>query len=621
MNRLAELKEVPPSSPSDSRSSSPFLSELRLTSEFRRSFRFSSEELERRRILWEEQGWPISLLERDHFTAKVFEDNSLFDKFKFYGHQPPESSRSRSEHSVLVLYKKSDRPTSEWFNWYDLLDGSDASDKEETVRNQKDQKKTKNLKEEEQHGQSLPHLEIDRTRQGDFRVKGVQYTEEGFVTDSSFRFPKEEFDWHMKKWIKEGWPVQFLMSDHYGAKVLFDNQVLQFIEFYGHEYRWSEDEGLSILFKKDNAKTTAAKFTPWKEIASVLSVQRTPQGWLLFDGYIYNQEGLVPHHLWQWKKLKQSYQYPPDRTPKYCYVDIITASWEHKGLPGLGIDGTSQGHNMIEFSDDYGKLYSVGMYMDPRSLINTKKTPAATVKAVLFSPDHYLPARGEKSIHRYSLGKGGKGRAKIERLKRHLEGIQAYTKTENGQIVTCTRKYQAITDNCGTFMLEIEKFVVDELEGELVKIDEKKDVFPPYRRQVTDPSLRSWKSWFWNNVMLYLLDFLLFFVIYTPWLKKKLGVGLQDDFTDFENVQKLKKAVSTKKKQTSSHLNAKKKDSILRGMRIMQLGSLKPNFGKMIQRVKKYRMLTPRRQRLDQMYSPRLRNFTFVLDTEEGKKQ
>ena len=57
--------------------------------------------------------------------------------------------------------------------------------------------------------------------------------------------------------------------------MLYDNQVFLLIETYGHQWKWDDQEGLSILFKR-NAEDKA-EFTPWDKIAQIVPVCKTPQ--------------------------------------------------------------------------------------------------------------------------------------------------------------------------------------------------------------------------------------------------------------------------------------------------------------------------------------------------------
>jgi len=226
--------------------------------------------------------------------------------------------------------------------------------------------------------------------------------------------------------------------------------------------------------------------------------------------------------MWQWKTLCPSYVFPNDNKPDVCYVDIICFNWEHDGWPGFGFIGGPHGHTSIEFGDDVGNFYSIGIYMDPRSVIDTKKAPAATVRACLMSPDPYLPCKGEKIIHRYYLGKGIEGRENIAKLKSYIEGIQSWKKNEEtGIVYTCPRKYQPFIYNCGDFQEEIEKFA-QQIGGQLIELDDK-SVFVPGRKRVPKVSSGWLKSAFeiiWNWCLLTFVDFIIWILISTPIAKK-----------------------------------------------------------------------------------------------------
>ena len=77
-----------------------------------------------------------------------------------------------------------------------------------------------------------------------------------------YQFSPEDFQWHLTKWVTEGWPVQFLVRDHYGAKVFYDNGVFSLMEFYGHEWKWDDENGLSILFRA-NLEDERSEYTNW----------------------------------------------------------------------------------------------------------------------------------------------------------------------------------------------------------------------------------------------------------------------------------------------------------------------------------------------------------------------
>jgi len=384
----------------------------------------------------------------------------------------------------------------------------------------------------EQWDNLLPNLQIKANKRGEFKFENASYGVDGLEYEFAFQFTPPEFKAQMEEWTRNGWPINFLLRDHYGAKVLYDNQVFPLIEFYGHEWKWDDQTGLSIPFKRTH--TSKTEVVPWKDIASIVPVQRTPQGWLLFDGWNYTLEGLVPHHLWQWKKLIPSYIFPSHHRPKYCYLDIISFCWEHEGMQGFGIR-TPHGHLAIELADDEGKFYSVGQYMDPRSKINTKTAPAATVRAVLMSPDPYMPSKGEKTVHRYNLGTGTEGRANVKKVKKFIEEIQDWRKDpQTGMVHTCrSRTYHMLKSNCGDFCNDIEEFAQRECGAFLTKIAED-TVYVPYRTMVTTHAGFFSELWtnVWNRFILLLVDCVIWVAISIPWLAKKIGAGMEDDFSD-----------------------------------------------------------------------------------------
>jgi hypothetical protein len=309
-------------------------------------FVLSNDEFQTYLANWMEKEWPVQLLISDHYSAKIIQDNKLFDLIKFYKHE----WKWTEEEGLLILHKKTLKSEPELVRWNDLL----------------------------------PNITVKKTKRGEFLFEGTTYGKDGLESEITFQYSPEEFQSTMARWVAEGYPVQFLLRDHHGAKILIDNMVLPLMEFYGHEWKWDEENGLSILFKA--TPHSPAEYTLWTDIVQQVPVCKTPQGWLLFDGWNYLQEGLVPTHLWQWKELEASYNFPENQRPDHCYVDIVAYCWEHEGMQGFGV-GTPHGHLAVEFGDDLGNFYCVGQYMDPRAKINTKLAPAATVRAVLMSPD------------------------------------------------------------------------------------------------------------------------------------------------------------------------------------------------------------------------------------------
>ena len=428
------------------------------------------------RDTWTKNKWPESYLETDHYGSKLLIDNNIFGLVKFYKHE----FKYDEEDGLLILQKKSKSTPAVYAKWNEIY----------------------------------PYLAIKKTTPGTYLFEDASYTEEGFKQERHFLFSATEFKSQLNTWLERGWPIQYLLRDHFGAKVLFDNQVFQYMEFYGHSYQWDEKEGILLLYQKTLEEEP--KYAPFQQILEDIPLQSTPQGWHLFDGYIYGQNGLSPIHLWEWKTLPPSYIFPKNNKPNLCYVDIVTFNWEHDGLPGLGFIGRHpHGHTSIEFGDDEGHFYSIGMYMDPRSPIDPKKEPGATIRACLMSPDTYLPSKGEKTVHRYSLGTGVQGRNKIKQLKDYIDSIQSWSKNpDTGLVKTCPRKYHVFKYNCGDFQEEIEVFTANKLGGKLVKIEED-SVLVPGRKKVPFKSnlVKDTVTSMWNRFLLFLVDVLIFILV------------------------------------------------------------------------------------------------------------
>jgi len=329
--------------------------------------------------------------------------------------------------------------------------------------------------------------------------------------------------------------------------------------------------------------------TPWSKIQQYVPTQRTVQGWYLIDGYNYTQEGLVPEHLWQWRKLRPSYVFPATNRPRYCYVDIVAYCWEHEGMQGFGLR-TPHGHTALEFGDDAGNFWSVGLYMDPRSSINIKTQPGAKVRAAMMSSDPYLASLGEKTVHRYHVGSGSEGCERIQKLRKHLESIQGWRKDpETGIISTCRRQYSMFEGNCGDFVKEIEEYTMNELDGKLTKIDENA-VLAPGRRLVTKSNV-SWIQDLYTNIfnrmILLFVDILIVFIVHVPWFSSKIGVGRHDDFSDHDQVEDHKEGSSFK------------------SMFIKRLSDLKSKAPAGVS--------FPVKMRVEQLYSPRLKNYSVKI--------
>jgi len=342
-------------------------------------------------------------------------------------------------------------------------------------------------------------------------------------------------------------------------------------------------------------------------VATQVAVHKTPQGWLLFDGWNYIQQGLVAVHLWQWKELVPSYRFPADMRPDHCYVDIVAYCWEHEGMQGFGF-GTPHGHLAIEFGDEQGNFYSVGMYMDPRSKINTKLAPAATVRAVLMSPDPYMPSHGEKTLHRYFLGRGDEGLENCRKLKEHIEGIQDWRRDEaTGRVYTCGEKrYHTFDNNCGVFCSEIEEFTLKTLGGTLMALDQT-TVVVPLRTRMEQEAPKSWLSSTmtaaYNQGLLLCVDSLIYLAVSLPWVSEKIGVGKVDDGDQPQEAEEAQPVAVNEATVVQTQRSFDKLKSLA--------GQVK----------KPKRVLFPRRIRVDQLYSPRLKSYSARFRTSSDSNR
>eukprot|EP01116_Phalansterium_solitarium_P020967 TRINITY_DN6369_c0_g1_i3.p1 TRINITY_DN6369_c0_g1~~TRINITY_DN6369_c0_g1_i3.p1 ORF type:complete len:603 (+),score=140.14 TRINITY_DN6369_c0_g1_i3:80-1810(+) len=532
-----------------------------------------SEELKDIRALWETNGWPSQIIDVDPRSAKILHDNDIFNLIKFFRHD----WKWDPEDGLVVLQKKSVKAQPAFAKWEDIL----ASAKVKT------------------------------SARGEFLFTNVFYGADGFEFEQEFHYSPADFKGALKEWIERGWPVQLLLRDHYGAKVLYDNQVFPLLEFYGHEYKWDDAQGLSLLFKP--TPTSPAEWTPWTEIAEIVPVQITPQGWLLFDGWNYKEDGLVPEHLWEWQKLTTSYEFPSSHRPDYCYLDIVTFCWEHNGMPGFGV-GSPHGHTSIEFGDDEGSFYSVGQYMHPRSKINSKTAPAAMLKACLMSPDPYMPSKGEKTIHRYNLGTGVEGRNNLALLKKHVEDLQGWRRNPTTGVVTVcpSMRYNMFKSNCGNFVVDIETYAKAQLGARLHRFTDD-EVFPPYRDRVTSRSsgVINFFQYYYNRCLLWFVDMLIFIATSVPAVADKLGRGRSDDFEDTAD------AVAPSESAPAAPAVPATVGQMSRSPLAFMLFSLR-NIGSVLRSLRprrRHKTLFPRRLKTDQLYSPRLKNYTVKLQS------
>lgn len=132
-------------------------------------------------------------------------------------------------------------------------------------------------------------------------------------------------------------------------------------------------------------------------------------------------------------------------------------------------------------------------------------------------------------------------------------------------------------------------------------------MFVPGRTQVKKHSKRSgwqeFKDRFWNMFVLFILDYLIFMVTSAPWVSSKIGVGQEDDFSDRTEDEVLFPVSKTPPKARGS---------------IRELGLLKfllMNIAALYHSVTPKPIAFPRRHRVEQLYSPRLKDHTITFKT------
>lgn len=129
------------------------------------------------------------------------------------------------------------------------------------------------------------------------------------------------------------------------------------------------------------------------------------------------------------------------------------------------------------------------------------------------------------------------------------------------------------------------------------------DVFPPFREKVT--TKQSWlEDQFtnvWNRFILFLVDVLIYISLSIPWLAAKIGVGKQDEFDSYFRSSRIPRTGDGKKKPKSKPWKQNKPPSLL-ARASSQLKSLKPR-----------PVIFPVRMRVEQLYSPRLKQYSVKL--------
>jgi hypothetical protein len=290
------------------------------------------------------------------------------------------------------------------------------------------------------------------------------------ITTTEQHFDEKKKQTVAQAWRKQGWPVEMLETDPLSARIMHENAVFSAIKFHGLEWEW-KDKQLFVPVKVSSESTDGKKYTtemrPWEEIKKVVRVVDNT-GWLLLDGVFFGEYGLcgleTNEHRWDWKELTPAY-YFKDEKPNHCFVDVITSSYEHEGWMGFGAI-TPHGHAHVEIGDDQGNVYSVGQYPNPyRDAESMTNWIYGTTSSIIMSPEPYTHFGGEKVVHRYYIGEGEEGRKNVKKVKKMIEDRNAKRADYH---------YNTWYNNCANLTVDIEKFVVEEIKGQLVDLNKNK---------------------------------------------------------------------------------------------------------------------------------------------------
>jgi hypothetical protein len=326
------------------------------------------------------------------------------------------------------------------------------------------------------------------------------------------------------KWKKEDLPIGLIEKDPLSARLFEENAVFAAFKFYGLNYSYENDE-LLVPVKKEIDGTSSTTMLPWSSLRDKIYYVNN-NGWLQFDNTFINEHGftgiLSKDHLWKWKELKPCYT---KNLPDYCYMDIVSGSWEYLGLPGFGLLG-SHGHCWIEISSPEDGMISVGQWPDPYRGDDRLWTNwiFGSCKPVIMCPDPYTTCKGEKVVHRYFLGTGEHGQQNIEKIKNKILEVNEKT------IITA---HNSVTNNCADFAMNMEKFVIKEIPGVFLMDLSLEEKFPPTRRKTNikrqhnkRATLMSTLRFIYHYWIIFWVNVLLNVLYFVPVLGKKLGKGV-----------------------------------------------------------------------------------------------
>jgi hypothetical protein len=142
--------------------------------------------------------------------------------------------------------------------------------------------------------------------------------------------PSEKYVQTMTKtWRKHGYPLDMLAQDPLSARLIEENSLFPALKFFDLTWEWDE-RGLKVPIKTK----TGTEYKYWNDIRDQIYYINN-NGWLMLENVYVDEHGLAgietDDHAWNWKELKPCYTYK--EKPGYCYLDVVSGSYEHLGIP------------------------------------------------------------------------------------------------------------------------------------------------------------------------------------------------------------------------------------------------------------------------------------------------
>jgi hypothetical protein len=154
---------------------------------------------------------------------------------------------------------------------------------------------------------------------------------EGRLSLSTGDAPSPKYIENMtKRWRADGYPVALIELDPLSARLIEENSLFPAFKFFELKWEWSDSRGLSVPVKTNSGTV----YRYWNDIRDKINYLNN-NGWLMFENIFVDEQGIAGiesnDHAWEWKELKSFYSYK--NKLDYCYLDVISGSYEHLGIP------------------------------------------------------------------------------------------------------------------------------------------------------------------------------------------------------------------------------------------------------------------------------------------------